>query len=60
VLAFLGVVQSAISLYLDFSAGATVGIAIINALELLTIIIPPALPTALAAGISLAMNRLEK
>ncbi|CAK80951.1 unnamed protein product (macronuclear) [Paramecium tetraurelia] len=60
VLAFLGVVQSVISLYLDFSNDATVGEAIINALELLTIIIPPALPTALAAGVSLALNRLEK
>lgn len=47
-------------MYLDFSHDATVGAAIIDALELLTIIIPPALPTALAAGVSLAMNRLEK
>ncbi|CAD8086125.1 unnamed protein product [Paramecium sonneborni] len=60
VLAFLGVVQSIISLYLDFSNDESIGQAIINALELLTIIIPPALPTALAAGVSLAMNRLEK
>ena len=32
----------------------------LRALEVLTIIIPPALPTALAAGISLSISRLKE
>ena len=35
------------------------GESIINALEIVTIIVPATLPTALGAGISLALKRLE-
>jgi len=46
-------------MYISYLQNVAVGDAIVNALEIITIIIPPTLPTALGAGISLAINRLE-
>jgi len=59
VLTGLGFIFAGITMYISYLQNVAVGDAIVNALEIITIIIPPTLPTALGAGISLAINRLE-
>ncbi|CAD8087978.1 unnamed protein product [Paramecium sonneborni] len=59
VLATLGLIQANITILISGAQGIALGESIINALEIITIIVPATLPTALGAGISLALKRLE-
>ncbi|CAD8065143.1 unnamed protein product [Paramecium primaurelia] len=59
VLATLGLIQANITILISGAQGVALGESIINALEIVTIIVPATLPTALGAGISLALKRLE-
>ncbi|CAD8075516.1 unnamed protein product [Paramecium sonneborni] len=59
VLATLGLIQAIITILISGAQGVGLGESIINALEIVTIIVPATLPTALGAGISLALKRLE-
>ena len=59
-LAAIGLVQANITILISGAQGVPLKESIINALEILTIIVPATLPTALGAGISLAINRLEQ
>ncbi|KAM3142599.1 hypothetical protein pb186bvf_005258 [Paramecium bursaria] len=58
VLAMYGIIAAGFTLYLNRDNGTTSKDNIISALEIITVTVPAALPTALGAGISLAISRL--
>ncbi|GAB6018631.1 hypothetical protein CHUAL_000313 [Chamberlinius hualienensis] len=56
-IAFLGFIYSVINMVM---AGVDTGTIVMDALDLITIAVPPALPAAMTAGIAYAQSRLKK
>ncbi|ORZ37164.1 hypothetical protein BCR44DRAFT_1431579 [Catenaria anguillulae PL171] len=59
VLGLFGLVGMVYTLYMYISEGSSAKVIIIRSLDVFTIIIPPALPACLSAGISFALGRLR-
>lgn len=58
-LACMGLIFATLVFKIQIDLGFDLYDVFINALEILTIIVPPSLPTALGAGISFAVSRLS-
>lgn len=56
-IAFLGFVYTVVRMYYD---GASASDIVLDALDLITIAVPPALPAAMTAGIAYAQSRLKR
>jgi len=60
IMACIGVIGIIATIPLQYNMGVPIEILIDNALDLITVTVPPALPAAMSCGIVFAINRLKK